>query len=291
MFSRAATTFSPTSTQVRGMATLKAISMRLKAVTNIQKITKSMKMVSAAKFAKAERELRPAKAYGTGVQAFVEKSELEQDQKKQEHLLVALTSDRGLCGGVHSAVAKAIRAKVEEKPDGMNFKIVAIGDKSRAMLGRRFPNEMLMQFNDIGKSPPTFGDAAVVANEIINCGYEFDVGEIYFNIFRTVISYRTTNLPLFTLNQLSDAPKIALYDSVDEEVLRSYNEFSLASLVFYAMKEAAATEQSQRMSAMDNATKNAGEMIDKLTMTFNRTRQAVITRELIEIISGAAALE
>lgn len=109
-------------------------------------------------------------------------------------------------------------------------------------------------------------------------------------MFRTVVSYTTTEMPIFSLEAINQSPKLTLYDSIDQDVLRSYYEYSLASLIFYAMKENACSEQSARMSAMDNASKNAGEMINKLTLIFNRTRQAVITRELIEIISGAAAL-
>ena len=106
-----------------------------------------------------------------------------------------------------------------------------------------------------------------------------------------MVSYAIDELPLFDKNAVIIAPKLSVYDSLDDEVIQSYLEFSLASLLFYSMKESACSEQSSRMTAMDNASKNAGEMIDKLTLTFNRTRQAVITRELIEIISGAAALD
>lgn len=106
-----------------------------------------------------------------------------------------------------------------------------------------------------------------------------------------MVSYQVGDLPLFNKAAVAAAPKMSIYDSLDESVIESYMEFSLASLLFYSMKEGACSEQSSRMTAMDNASKNAGEMIDKLTLTFNRTRQAVITRELIEIISGAAALD
>jgi len=273
------------------MATLKAISMRLKSVTSIQKITKSMKMVSAAKYAKAERELKPARVYGQGARAFFDKADIKQDEKAPNHLVIAVTSDRGLCGSVHTGIAKAIRNALPEKPAGTSTKIVCVGDKARAILGRIFKQEMLMQFNDVGKKPPTFADASIVANEILASGYEFDFGEMYYNTFRSVVSYRLTVQPIFTNQLISNAENINKYDSLDDEVIKSYNEFSLASLLYFAMKESACSEQSSRMTAMDNATKNAGEMIDKLQLTYNRTRQAVITRELIEIISGAAALK
>jgi len=263
----------------------------LKAVTNIQKITKSMKMVSAAKFSKAEKELKPAREYGLGQKAFYELAEVEQDEKKPAHLVVAVTSDRGLCGAAHTNIARAIKAAVPKKPAGTDFKLICIGDKSRAILSRLYPQQMLMQFNDIGRSPPTFYDAGVIANSILNSGYEFDFGEMYFNIFKTVVSYDTTTLPVYNKENVSNAGKLSLYDSIDDDVLQSYNEFALASMTFYALKESACSENSQRMTAMDAASKNAGEMIDKLQMAYNRTRQAVITRELIEIISGAAALK
>lgn len=139
--------------------------------------------------------------------------------------------------------------------------------------------------------PPQFLDAAKVANEILNSGYEFTDGKIIYNKFKSVVSYGVSDMPIFSLKSVEAAAKLPVYDSLDSEVVQSYLEFSMASLLFYSMKEGACSEQSSRMTAMDNASKNAGEMIDKLTLTFNRTRQAVITRELIEIISGASALE
>lgn len=271
------------------MATLKEIRMRLKSVTNIQKITKSMKMVSAAKYAKAERDLRPARSYGAGAQAFYEKAEIKQDEGKPKQLIVALTSDRGLCGGVHSSICKTIKSDLEDK-DTSETKLVLIGDKAKAQLQKGYGKNVLMSFNNIGKKPPSFADAAFLSQSILELPYEYDVGTLYYNFFKSVISYRTTKLPLARQETVKEAEKLMLYDSIDSEVLQSYLEFQFTSLFYYSLKEAACSEQSARMTAMDAASKNAGEMIDKLTLTFNRTRQAVITRELIEIISGAAAL-
>ncbi|KAK6053762.1 ATP synthase F1, gamma subunit [Cooperia oncophora] len=115
-------------------------------------------------------------------------------------------------------------------------------------------------------------------------------GTIIFNKFRTVVSYHTSKMAIMPLETLKQKPNLLTYDSVDDDVLQSYSEYSLAQLIYYAMKESATSEQASRMTAMDGASKNAGEMIDKLTLAFNRTRQAVITRELIEIISGAACV-
>ncbi|XP_033338463.2 ATP synthase, gamma subunit [Megalopta genalis] len=278
--------------QQRNMATLKAISIRLKSVKNIQKITQSMKMVSAAKYSRAERDLKQARPLGVGTKAFYEQAGIEAPADEPKKLVIAVTSDRGLCGAVHTGVSRNIRdALLADPKERENTKIVCIGDKSRAILSRVFASNILFVASEVGRKPPTFNDAAKVATEVMNSEYTFGSGRIVYNRFRSVVSYSVDQLPLFDKNSVITAPKLSVYDSLDEEVIQSYLEFSLASLLFYAMKEGACSEQSSRMTAMDNASKNAGEMIDKLTLTFNRTRQAVITRELIEIISGAAALD
>lgn len=274
--------------QNRGMATLKAISIRLKSVKNIQKITQSMKMVSAAKYSRAERDLKQARPYGLGAQQFYEKAEVASKEEEPKKLYIAITSDRGLCGAVHTGVARHIRTELAEDP---NIKVVCVGDKSRAILQRLYSKNIAMVCNEIGRLPPTFLDAAKLTNAIINMGYEYTDGKIVYNKFKSVVSYGVADMPIFSLKSVESAEKLPVYDSLDSDVIQNYLEFSMASLLFYAMKEGACSEQSSRMTAMDNASKNAGEMIDKLTLTFNRTRQAVITRELIEIISGAAALE
>ncbi|KAK7588232.1 hypothetical protein V9T40_005477 [Parthenolecanium corni] len=271
----------------RGMATLKSISLRLKSVKNIQKITQSMKMVSAAKYARAERELRAARPYGEGSTVFYEKIKPEEKEPAEgSKLLVAVTSDRGLCGAVHTSVSRQIRNELAEKSD--NVKIVCIGDKSRSILQRLYGKNIVLVANEVGRKPPTFLDAARIAEQISQL--EFGTGKIIYNRFKSVVSYTTTDLPLYHRDAVAASPNLAQYDSVDDSVIQSYLEFSLASILYYTLKEGACSEQSSRMSAMDNASKNAGEMIDKLSLLFNRTRQAVITRELIEIISGASAL-
>lgn len=278
--------------QQRSMATLKAISIRLKSVKSIQKITQSMKMVSAAKYNRAERDLRQARPLGIGTKIFYEQAEITAPAEEPKKLVVAITSDRGLCGAVHSGISRNIRdSLLADSAERENTKIICIGDKSRAILSRIFAKNILFVASEVGRKPPTFNDAARVANEIMNSEYTFGSGRIVYNRFKSVVSYSVDQLPLFDKNAILKAPKLSLYDSLDEEVLQSYSEFSLVSLLFYSMKEGACSEQSSRMTAMDNASKNAAEMIEKLTLTFNRTRQAVITRELIEIISGAAALD
>merc|ERR1711902_144696 len=265
MFSRTVLFVSPACTgQVRGMATLRDIQNRLKAVKNIQKITKSMKIVSAAKFNKAERELKCARPYGHGAKAFFDSAEVTQDESKPVHLVVACSSDRGLCGGIHSNIMKAIRAAVPEKPAGTDLKIIAVGDKQKGLMGRLFADKV-----------------------ICHLAQDYDFGELYFNRYKTVVSYATEAMPIYSKDAVSSAGKLHQYDSIDDDVLTSYNEFALANLIFFALREGSASELSARMTAMDAASKNAGEMIEKLTMAFNRKRQAVITSELCEIIAGA----
>ncbi|VDM66604.1 unnamed protein product [Strongylus vulgaris] len=168
--------------QQRGFATLKDISMRLKSIKNIQKITKSMKMVAAAKYAKAERDLRGARAYGVGAKTFFDNinptGESEPKEEKQKQLLVLVTSDRGLCGGVHNAIAKeakSILAQAGQK----DIRVVCIGDKAKAALQRLYSSKFILTGNDIGRAPPTFGDASIAAKAILESGFDFDEVAFY----------------------------------------------------------------------------------------------------------------
>lgn len=248
-----------------------------------------MQMVSAAKYARAERELKPARVLGAGATALFEIAELKGDASLPNQLSICISSDRGLCGGIHSSVAKAIKAK--DRDSGVNTKLIVVGDKTRSILQKTHGDDILFHFSEIGRKPPMFEEASFVAEETLNCGYEFDNGEILYNKFKSVIQYKTTPLDVLSLDTLSTAETMLQYDDVDADVMRNYHEFSLANLLYFAMKESACSEQSARMSAMANATKNAGEMIDKLQVKYNRTRQSVITTELTEIISGSVALE
>ncbi|KAI5637022.1 ATP synthase domain-containing protein [Phthorimaea operculella] len=276
-----------------------------------------MKMVSASKFTKAERDLKPAKPFGYAARKFYESTELIKPEKKDQakdapppdptvpttpkvavegrkprHLYIAITSDRGLCGGVHSGIARRIRRDITELKaiDDPYHRVVAIGDKARGMLRRVLSKNMLMSVKDIGRIAPTFNDAAVLAAAVAESNYRYDVGNIYYNKYFTPVKYELTLIPLFSKMAIEAAPKMTSFDDVESETILSYSEWTLAALLYYVLKESAAAEQSARMAAMDNASKNANEMIRKLQLLYNRTRQAVITRELIEIISGAAAL-
>jgi len=279
-------------TPVRNMATLKDISRRLKSVKSIQKITKSMKMVSAAKFAKAERELRSARSFGVGAKGFYDNLEVEKAEGPQKHLFIAATSDRGLCGAANSSIIKNIRTQLTDGKQNLEgTKVITIGDKSRAGLARTHSPNILLSVNEVGKRSLVFGDASAIAQQLISSGFEYDSADIVYNKFKSAIAYTTSRQKVLSGDAIARSKSIQVYDSTDADVLRSFQEFNLASVLYYAMKENQASEQSSRMTAMDNATKNAGELINKLTTYYNRTRQAVITTELIEIISGAAALE
>uniref|UniRef100_A0A8C1KQY6 ATP synthase subunit gamma n=3 Tax=Cyprinus carpio TaxID=7962 RepID=A0A8C1KQY6_CYPCA len=293
MFARTgAALFLPQCGQVRNMATLKDITIRLKSIKNIQKITKSMKMVAAAKYSRAERSLKPARVYGTGAMALYEKAEIKAPEDKNKHLIIGVSSDRGLCGAIHSSVAKAMKNEIAKLLGaGKEVMIVNVGDKLRGLLYRTHGQHILINCKEVGRKPPTFTDASIIATELLDSGYEFDQGSILFNRFRSVISYKTDEKPLFSLDTVANSENMGIYDDIDADVLRNYQEFALVNIIYFGMKESTTSEQSARMTAMDSASKNASEMIDKLTLTFNRTRQAVITKELIEIISGAAALE
>ncbi|KAG5205642.1 hypothetical protein JEQ12_018892 [Ovis aries] len=226
MFSRAgvaglsAWTVQPQWIQVRNMATLKDITRRLKSIKNIQKITKSMKMVAAAKYARAERELKPARVYGVGSLALYEKADIKTPEDKKKHLIIGVSSDRGLCGAIHSSVAKQMKSEAANlAAAGKEVKIIGVGDKIRSILHRTHSDQFLLTFKEVGRRPPTFGDASVIALELLNSGYEFDEGSIIFNRFRSVISYKTEEKPIFSLDTISSAESMSIYDDIDADVL------------------------------------------------------------------------
>jgi len=274
--------------QIRGMATLQYISTRLKSVKNIQKITQSMKMVSAAKYARADKELKLARPFGEGAQRFYEAAEITAPEDAKTEVVIMMTSDKGLCGAVHSSISRRVRAMLADKP---HVKLICVGDKARAGIQRMHGNNIILVAKELGRLPPIFQDAAQIASAVFDSELDYDSGKILYNRSIHAASYETSEIQIYNQKSIYAAPKLTLYDSLDNDVVQSYLEYSLASLIFYTMKENAASEQSARMTAMDSSSRNAGEMIQKLQLMFNRTRQAVITRELIEIISGASALE
>ncbi|KAI0989937.1 hypothetical protein GJ496_001466 [Pomphorhynchus laevis] len=275
------------------MPTLKDISRRLRSVVSIQKITKSMKMVSASKYARAERELNVSKAFGSGAMEFYEKTGLSKPNESinttGKSLAIILSSDKGLCGSIHAGLARHIRALIRESV-GEQISYVLLGDKIRNMLQRQLSKKFIFTGSGIGRKSVSFTESSAIALAINDIAHQFDSVSILYNHFKSIVAYKITNVPVFTADEMEKSQKLTNYDSADSEVIRCFQEFNLAAIIYYTFKENFTCELASRMNAMEGATKNAGELIDKLRLHYNRTRQFVITRELIEIISGASVL-
>ncbi|KAI0752566.1 ATP synthase F1 gamma [Daedaleopsis nitida] len=274
--------------QARNMATLREIELRLKSVRNIEKITKSMKMIASTKLAKAQRAMLAGKEYGVANSEIFEHAAGEEAGKRK--LFLVISSDKGLCGGIHSSVSKATRRAFAEK-DGIeeDSPVMVVGDKSKAQLSRALPKNLVMTFNQIGRDIPTFADAAGVADLILTSGVKYDRIAIVYNKFVSAISYESAIIEIEPENMLKEAPGFRAYE-MEDDVTKDLSEFTLANAIYAALVEGHACEQSARRNAMDNASKNASDMINRLTMQYNRGRQAAITNELVDIITGASAL-
>jgi F-type H+-transporting ATPase subunit gamma len=215
------------------------------------------------------------------------------------HLLVVATADRGLCGGFNSSIVRQARQVIRKlESEGKTVKVMTVGRKGRDQLRRDYSRLIGQTFEDVGKRRLAFAEADAVARRILEMfeAGEFDVCTIVYNRFRSVISQVVTTQQLIpvALPAADGAPKAGQatyeYEPDEEEILKALLPRNLAVQVFRALLENAASEQGARMTAMDNATRNAGDMIGRLTITYNRSRQAAITKELIEIISGAEAV-
>ncbi|KAI8637762.1 ATP synthase F1, gamma subunit [Parasitella parasitica] len=261
--------------QARNMATLKEIQQRLKSVQNIEKITKSMKMIASTKVSKAQRGMESARVFGEASNSLFANAETKATEGGKV-LFVASSSDRGLCGGIHSSVSKATRKVISEHPTS---DLVVLGDKPKAQLSRTFRKQLAITFNQIGKDVPTFQEAASIVDIIKTSDLEFDSANIVYNKFISVVSYEAMNIPIYSEEAFKASPNFAVYE-IEDDVLTNLQEFTFANSLYWAMAEGHAAEMCAKRAAMENATKNAGEMIQKLTMTFNRGRQAVITNEL-----------
>ncbi|CAG8589172.1 9791_t:CDS:2 [Acaulospora colombiana] len=191
-------------------------------------------------------------------------------------LIVTVSSDRGLCGGIHSSVSKHSRKVAQENP---NSQIVVLGDKAKAQISRTVREKIKLSFNQIGKSVPTYAEASAVADTILKEKIEFDQAVIIYNYFRSVISYEAESIPVYSETTFTRSGNFDAYE-IEDDVLENLKEFAFANSIYWGLVEGHASEMASKRSAMENATKNAGEMIDKLTLTYNRGRQAVITNEL-----------
>jgi len=270
---------------VRGMATLKELRLRITSTKNIQKITKTMKMIASTRLFKVQKNMNVARQYGKSSTAFFEYAGTKQIDKPERKLAIAVTSDKGLCGGVHSSVSRKIKGDANQDP---KLEIVCIGDKSKVQLSRVHPGKILNTFSGIGARTPHYHEVSLIANEILKLGPIDNINLVYNN-FKTAISYETNYLPVYSLKSILASEKLDSYETEDT-VLENFQEFSFVNSLYWAVMEGHASEISARRNAMDNATKNAGELISKLTIKFNRSRQASITTELIDIITGASAL-
>jgi len=290
MFQRQALNYALAGTQsVRySSGKLKELGIRIKSVTNIQKITKTMNMISAAKYAKASKELDSARSFGAAGAGAANAVTMSEDAGGKRVLILA-SSDRGLCGALHSNLARA--AALEAAKDPENTKYVVLGEKARITLKAmgQEPN-FLITASEICRNPPTFADVACVAEELLNSDFQWSNGTIFYNFHKSAMTQEIETMNVASEGGLASAGGIEAFDSVDADVLKNYAEFSLACTLYGAVKENFISEQAARMISMDGASKNAGDMIDKMTLTYNRLRQAVITTELCEIIAGMAAL-
>jgi F-type H+-transporting ATPase subunit gamma len=247
-----------------------------------------MKIVASTKLTRAQRGMTESRKYGQTSNEVFESAEtkpLEGEGKKK--LLVVCSSDKGLCGGIHSGLSRYIRRRSAENP---NFDLVILGEKCRSQLQRTNAQDIQLNFAGVGKDIPTFAEAQAVADQIVMLPKDYSDIEIIYNKFINASAYEATSIAAFSEEAIASSPNFSTFE-VDEGLLPNLREYSLANSLFWALSEGHACEISARRNAMDNASKNAGEMIGKYQILFNRTRQAVITGELVEIITGAIASE
>ncbi|KAL7628777.1 atp3 gamma subunit of the F1 sector of mitochondrial F1F0 ATP synthase [Parahypoxylon ruwenzoriense] len=270
-------------------ATLREIEGRLKSIRNIEKITNTMKIVASTKLTRAQRAMNDSRSYGQTSNAVFESAEtkpVEAEGKKT--LYIVCSSDKGLCGGVHSGLSRFMRRHVG--PGHQPADLVLIGEKSRAQLSRTNSKDIVLSFAGIGKDIPTFADAQAIADQISHLPTDYSGIKIVYNKFLNATSYEPAVVEAFSEEAIANSPNFSAFE-VEEEVLSNLREYALANSLYWALAEGHACEISARRNAMDNASKNAGEMINRYQILFNRTRQAVITGELVEIITGATASE
>jgi F-type H+-transporting ATPase subunit gamma len=288
------------------MPSLKDLKNRIGSVKNTRKITKAMQMVAAAKLRRAQEAAEAARPFAermtavmTALAAGVGTGEgapklLAGNGKDQVHLLVVMTSERGLCGGFNSSIVKLARLRASDlAAAGKTVKILTVGKKGREQLRRDWGNSFVGHVDLSEVKRVGYANAQGVAREVMAAfeAGEADVVTIFYNRFQSVISQIPTMKQVIPAKFEGEAT-MALYDyePSEEAILADLLPRGVATQIFTALLENGASEQGARMSAMDNATRNAGDMINRLTIQYNRSRQAAITKELIEIISGAEAL-
>jgi len=281
--------------QARHASSLKAVKARIKSVQNIRKITKAMKMVAAAKMKADQRRMETGQPFVKPVQDLL--ARLPQEDKAGTLTLFAVTGDKGLCGGVNTMVSKLSRLTIqEEEAKGNQVKFICMGGKGVASLKRLYGDRFAYSFEDVSKQPWNFTTASIIAERII-AGNPQRL-KIVTNKFKSLVAYDTVVRQCASVSDATTIDKTEWSKAIDVysfepsiyEVWNDLHEFYLGTMIHGSYLEAATSEQSARMSAMENASKNASEMIDKLSLIYNRARQAKITTELCEIISGASAV-
>ena len=294
------------------MPSLKDLKNRIASVKSTQKITKAMQMVAAAKLRRAQEAAIAARPYAERMTkvlsalgaAYAGRTDapalLGGTGKDQVHLLVVMTAERGLCGGFNSNIGRLARGDaVRLAAAGKTVKILAVGRKGSDALRRDWSRNIVDRVDLKGVKQLSFPNAQAIADKVFALfqAGEFDVCTLYFSEFKSVIAQKPTALQLIPAHMPTQSGKeparlqaVYEYEPSEEEILGPLIARNITTQIFRGLLENAASEQGARMSAMDNATRNAGEMIRKQTITYNRTRQAMITKELIEIISGAEAL-
>ena len=291
------------------MPSLKQYRLRIRSVQNTQKITKAMKMVAAAKLRRAQEAATAARPYAQAMDRMMASLAgamlgkpgaprlLAGTGDDKVHLLIVATADRGLCGGFNGSIVREARRSIRTLvAEGKTVKILCVGRKGRDQLRRDYGSLIVDTITDLGKPRLVFGDASKVAAavlELFDAG-EFDVATIFYNRFRSAMSQTVTRqqiIPPAVPEQTASAGAAPYEFEPDEEtILKDLLPRNLTVQIYRALLENSASFFGAQMTAMDNATRNAGDMIRKLTLSMNRQRQAAITKELIEIISGAQAV-
>ena len=291
------------------MASLDDLKKRISSVKSTQKITKAMKMVAAAKLRRAQENAERGRPYSEkmnniilNLSSSVSDKEnapklLQGTGQEKTHLCVVLTSDRGLCGGFNSNIIKKAKLFFQKiSNENKSLKIITVGSKGYDQLKRQYKNNIIEKLTFKDSKNINYFDANKVGKIIIEKfeKEEFDVCTIFYNQFKNVITQIPQEqqiIPLKTENEKDQTNNESYeFEPEEDEILSNLLPKNISTQIFKAMLENSASEQGSRMSAMDNATRNAGEMVDKLTIEYNRSRQAAITKELIEIISGAESL-
>ena len=292
------------------MPSLKDLKIQINSVKSTQKITSAMKMVAAAKLRRAQENAEAARPYAERMERMLGSLAgsmagregapplLAGNGRDQVHLIVVMTSDKGLCGGFNSSIVRAARRKIRElREQGREVKIFAVGRKGRDQLRRDMGALIMGHLEDVGRPRLNFAVAAKLGERLAAsfAAGEFDICHIVYNKFKSAMTQIVTFQQLipFALpaeGTASASDVVYDYEPDETEILESLLPRNIGVQVYRALLENEASEQGARMTAMDSATRNAGEMINKLTIFYNRSRQAYITKELIEIISGAEAL-